>query len=116
MLIDQEVSQDELQRIFHRDGSSYNIIVGDLKVKPPAHKQIKLALLLGMKSLLETSEPTVAKDSLVELCRQYSAYDSPNFASNMKKNKQLFLTKGNGWVLTVPGQQEASKVIKELAQ
>lgn len=110
------IDNAEWTRVFHLDGTSYNIIVGDLRTKPKSQKQVRLALLLGVKSLLETGEPNVPKDSLVEMCKNYSAYDSPNFSGIMKKNRQFFLAKGKDWVLTVPGQQRAADVIKELAQ
>lgn len=110
------ISQEEWTRVFHFGEGVYSIIVGDLKVKPKAGKQVRLALLLGVKSLLETGKPDISKDTLVEVCEKYSAYDSSNFASYMKKKKDLFLPKGDGWILTIPGQEQAAEVIKELAQ
>lgn len=110
------ISQEEWTRIFHFDGSSYSVIVKDLKEKTTTKKQVKLALLLGIKGLLETGEALISKDSLVELCKNYAAYDPTNFAKYMKKNKNLFLAKGDGWVLTMPGQDKAAEVIKELAK
>ncbi len=107
--------QDELwQKLFNFDGSNYELIINDLKERTVAKKQIKLALILGVKNLLESNEPFIAKNSLVELCKQYSCYDSKNFKTYMKKNKNWFLNKANGWNLTIPGQKEAANVIKEL--
>ncbi len=116
ILTKQGISEHELAKVYHHDGNAYNVIVSEVKEKSTAKKQIGLGLLLGMQSLLEGGEPVVSKDALVTLCKTYSVYDPANFASHMKKNKQLFLSKGSGWVLTVPGQQRAADVIKELAQ
>jgi len=110
------ITEEEWSRVFYFDGNSYSIIVKDLKDKRIAKKQIKLALLLGVKGLLESGEPAISKDSLVELCKEYSAFDSSNFATHMKHAKNLLSTKSNGWALTVPGKEEAAKIIKELAQ
>ena len=110
------VSMDLWARVFNFDGTSYDIIVSDLKEKTKAKKQIKLGLLLGIKSLLETGTPTLSKDSLFELCKSHAAYDQANFAVYMKKHKNWFLQKGDAWTLTVPGMEEAVTVIKELAQ
>lgn len=110
------IAEKEWQRVFHFDGTSYSIIVGALKEKPVSKKQVKLALLLGIKGLLETSEATLEKGQLVELCKKYDAYDSPNFATHMKKQKSLFLLKGDDWILTKPGESQAAEVIKELSQ
>ena len=110
------ISKDEWARVFHFDDSSYEIIASDLKERSKAGKQVKLALLLGIKGLLETGESSISKESLIDICKRYSAYDAPNFAAHMKKQKNLFLRKGDRWSLTIPGQEKAAEVIKELAQ
>lgn len=110
------IAEEEWTRVFDFDGVSCSIIVKDLKDKPVARKQKKLALLLGVKRLLESGEPAISKDSLVELCREYSAYDSTNFALHMKNARNLLFPKGDGWVLTVPGKEAAAEVIRELAE
>lgn len=109
------IQQDQWQNIYHLDNNSYTIIVKDLKEKTVAKKQIKLALLLGIKGLLENNEAYLEKEPLIEICKTYSTYDVKNFAGHMKKNKNFFIQKSGGWTLTVPGQQEAANVIKELA-
>lgn len=110
------ISQDEWTRLFHFDGTSCSIIVKDLREKTVSRKQVKLALLIGIKSLLETREATISKESLIDICEQYATYDSSNFATHMKNQKNLFLPKGDSWLLTMPGQEKAADVIKELAQ
>jgi len=110
------IGEEEWQRVFHFDGEAYSIIVSNLREKSVSKKQAKLALLLGTKALLETDEAIIERAQLVELCKQHAAYDSSNFASHMKKSKNLFLTKGNNWILTKPGETQAAEVIKELSQ
>lgn len=110
------ISEDECARVFHFDGNSWSIIINDLREKMTARKQVRLALLLGIKSLIETGQATISKDSLIDVCKQYAAYDPKNFALHMRKKKNLFLSKGDGWLLTMPGQENAAAVIKELAQ
>jgi len=111
------ITQEQWASIFHFDGNECSVIVQDLKEKTRAPMQVKLALLLGVKNLLETGTATVPKDELINMCKQYAAFDSSNFAVHMRKPKNLFLQKGTkGWELTQPGQSKASEVIKELAQ
>jgi len=112
---DHEISQKEWQRVFNFDGNVYSIIVKDLKNREKSKKQVKLALLIGVKGLLETGEALIPKELLFDSCKKYVAYDSTNFAAHMKKAKDLFLTKGDDWTLTIPGQDKAAEVIKELA-
>lgn len=111
-----DISQEERSRVFYFDGSSWSIIVKNLKVKEKSKKQVSLALLLGIKGLLETNEALLSKNALIDVCRQYVAYDSTNFAKHMKRAKHLLMPKGEGWVLTIPGKEKAAEVIKELAQ
>ena len=103
-----------ISRVYHLNGESYRIIVKDLNERTISKKQVKLALLLGVGELLTADSPVFSKDRLIEVCREYGAYDAPNFASHMKKQRDMFIAQGNGWSLTVPGQQRAAEAIKEL--
>lgn len=110
-----QLTDASISRVFHLDGGSYRIIVRDLNEKTNSKKQIKLALLLGVAGLLAGGQPMFSKEKLIEVCREYGAYDGPNFASHMKKQRDMFIAQGNDWSLTVPAQQRAAEVIKGLA-
>ena len=110
-----QISSENISRVYHLDGDSYRIIAKDLKEKTNSKKQIKLALLLGVGGLLVGGQPLFSKERLIETCREYGAYDGPNFASHMKKQRDLFVAQGNDWSLTIPAQQRAAEAIKELA-
>ncbi len=110
-----QIPEPSISRVYHLDGDSYRIIVKDLKEKTNSKKQVKLALLLGVGGLLAGGQPVFSKERLIEVCREYGAYDAPNFASHMKKQRDMFISQGNDWSLTVPAQQRAAEAIKELA-
>ncbi len=110
-----QIPEPSISRVYHLDGDSYRIIVKDLKEKTNSKKQVKLALLLGVGGLLAGGLPVFSKERLIEVCREYGAYDGPNFASHMKKQRDMFIAQGNDWSLTVPAQQRAAEAIKELA-
>ncbi len=110
-----QISDTSISRVYHLDADSYRIIVKDLKEKTTSKKQIKLALLLGVGGLLAGGQPAFSKQRLIEVCREYGAYDGPNFASHMKRQRDMFIAQGNEWSLTVPAQQRAAEAIKELA-
>ena len=110
-----QIPAQSISRVYHLDGDSYRIIVKDLKEKTNSKKQVKLALLLGVGGLLAGGQPVFSKERLIEVCREYGAYDAPNFASHMKKQRDMFIAQGNDWSLTVPAQQRAAEAIKELA-
>jgi len=109
-----QIPEAAISRVYHLDGDSYRIIVKDLKEKTNSKKQVKLALLLGVGELLAGGQPLFSKERLIEVCREYGAYDAPNFASHMKKQRDMFIAQGNEWSLTVPAQQRAADAIKEL--
>ncbi len=109
-----QIPEASISRVYHLDGQSYRIIVKDLKEKTNSKKQVKLALLLGIGGLLSSGQPIFSKERLIEACREYGAYDAPNFASHMKKQRDMFISQGNEWSLTVPAQQRAAEAIKEL--
>jgi|TARA_Y100000310_G_C20550678_1_gene747902 hypothetical protein len=110
-----QIPEPSISRVYHLDGNSYRIIVKDLKEKTNSKKQVKLALLLGVGGLLAGGDPVFSKERLIEVCKEYGAYDAPNFASHMKKQRDMFISQGNDWSLTVPAQQRAAEAIKELA-
>ena len=110
-----QIPEASISRVYHLDGHSYRIIVKDLKEKTNSKKQVKLALLLGIGGLLASGQPVFSKERLIEACREYGAYDAPNFASHMKKQRDMFISQGNEWSLTVPAQLRAADAIKELA-
>ncbi len=109
------IQEEQWQQVYHCNGQDYEIIVKDLKEKTAAKRQVKLALLLGVKGLLESNDPSILKEELIGICKTYSCYDSSNFSTYMKYNKNLFLIRVNGWALTVPGQLKAAEAIKDLA-
>lgn len=109
------ISNEEWTRVFHFDGNECQIIANNLKERGKAGKQLKLALLLGVKNMLETGSPDIPKGILIDMCKRYASHDSANFSSIMKKQKNIFLSKGKDWVLTIPGQEKAAEVIKDLA-
>lgn len=108
------LSRDVMTRIFHIEGGKYKIIVKDLKVKPKAKKQVKLALLLGMKNKMETGTPLIPREELSQICPQYGALEI-NIKRNINRRRDLFIEKGDTWKLTILGEQKAREIIEELA-
>jgi hypothetical protein len=111
-----DITQDEWEKVYHYDGTTYSIIAKNLKVKGKANKQKRIALLLGVKNLLETDEAFIQRESLIQLCKQYDAFDLSNFATHMRKSSDLFIQKADGWILTKPGKELAAQIIKEISQ
>ena len=109
------LSQDIAIHTFHIEKGKCEIIVKDLKVKKKADKQVRLALLLGIKHQIEEKMALIPRKELHQLCKDYAALDSSNFSANMKRHKDIFLIEKKDWKLTKPGENEAISVINELA-
>lgn len=113
----QKITKNMLERVFDFSGEEPRIIVGDLKKSDKAGRQRNIALLIGVKNLYKTSQTIIPREEFVAYCRDYSAYDTSNFSTNMKSARELFIEHQDpkGWRLTKPGEEEAARVIKELA-
>ena len=104
--------ENSFESVFELEAGKCQIIIKDLKETTTAKKQVRLALLLGIKNLAEKGIPEVPSEELRTLCQEYSCYDSPNFSTHMKKQKNLFLPQAKDWKLTTPGMNEAANVIR----
>lgn len=105
---------EAVSHVFQLEDNKCHIIVKHLKTEKKASGQVRLALLIGIKQLAEEGIPNIPNEELRKLCTEHAVFDNPNFAANMKKNKNLFLPQGRDWKLTKPGENEAANLIKEL--
>jgi hypothetical protein len=82
-----------------------------------ATKLINLSLLLGVKQALESGSFTCTLKELRELAVHYDCYDSPNFSTTLKSNKNYYnpREKGADLELSGPGRKKAGEIIKNIA-
>jgi hypothetical protein len=108
-----------VRNVFHIESGKCEIIVRDLKTKDKAPAQVRLALLIGIKHMAGEETANIPNEELRYLCSTHAMLDTANFASIIRKNKDLFLQVGKGrkkdWKLTKPGEDKAQELIKELA-
>ena len=99
------------------DVGTVSVEVTDLKVNQNAKKQRRLALLIGLRHQFMNGSFDVPLDELREMCVTYSAYDAPNFATNLKNMKEIFsgFKPGTTNKLSPKGKSEGAALIKELA-
>ena len=110
------VDQNAWKKVFHLQGDSWVIIAKSLKETTKAKRQVKLALLLGIADMKTSGRSFINRTALVDYCKKYAAYDSPNFAATMRRQKELLIETDGGWELTMPGQERALEVVEELTQ
>ena len=86
-----------------------------------AQGQIAWALLLALKSALETNNFVVDPEDVRSICQDKGFYDKANFSAHFKKqnNAKLFKgqleAQGEARALTTDGQTALASVIRTLA-
>lgn len=117
-LLDQGISIEEINNIFYKESGEYKPVFDDLKSSKMSESQIKLALIEALRNAIQTGEFKFNTEFIRQQCDTYKCFDSANFASNFKKQKELFNEEykmGVYITLSPEGKKELVKVIKQLA-
>lgn len=113
------VTFDEINNIFYKDGKNIKILYEDLGTTKMAVAQIRIALLQSLYNAFETGEFQAVIENVREECRDRKCHNSANFAVNFNNNSSFFdfdkYTKSIDIVkLSEEGKQELASLIKEL--
>jgi hypothetical protein len=111
------ITTEILEGVFHPTGPGAQLLVSTIPGNSKASKLVNLSLLLCVKHALESGGFNCTLKELRELAVHYDCYDSPNFAKNLKMNKNYFKPreKGVDLELSGPGLKKAGELIKGLA-
>jgi hypothetical protein len=106
-----------LERVFHPTGPGAQLLVAAIPGNSKASQLINLSVLLCIKQALESGSFTCTLKELRDLAIHYECYDSPNFAKNLKTNKNYYKPRDKGVDLELsgPGLKKAGEVIKSIA-
>ena len=109
------VSVEQLEKVFHKDGKTISIIV--TKLSGSTYDQTEAAYLLaGVTSFLSTDDPRFQDDTARDICRDMGCYDRKNHTTYLKRmNNKISGSKSSGWILPGPGLIAAADVVKSLA-
>lgn len=112
-----DISNDELQQIFHITDGEINLIASEIPGKSTKEKTLNVYILSGAAKLLATGEPIFDDKFSRALCQQAGCYDPTNHAAYLKtKGNGLSGSKDKGWTLTAPGLKQSATLIKEMAR
>jgi hypothetical protein len=111
------ITTDILEKVFHPAGPGAQLLASSIPGNSKATKLINLSLLLGVKQALESGSFTCTLKELRELAVHYDCYDSPNFSTILKSNKNYYnpREKGADLELSGPGRKKAGEIIKNIA-
>lgn len=111
------ITTEILEKVFHPIGPGAQLLASSIPGKGKANKLVSLSLLLCVKQALESGSFTCTLKELRELAVHYDCYDSPNFSSTLKANKNYYnpRDKGADLELSGPGRKKAGDIIKSIA-
>lgn len=111
------ITTEILEKVFHPTGPGAQLLASTIPGNSKANKVVNLSLLLCVKQALESGGFTCTLKELRELAVHYDCYDSPNFSSTLKANKNYYKPreKGADLELSGPGLKKAGEIIKSIA-
>jgi hypothetical protein len=106
-----------LEKVFHPTGPGAQLLVSSIPGNSKATKLVNLSLLLCVRQALESGSFTCTLKELRELAIHYDCYDSANFSTNLKTNKNYYKPRDKGENLesSGPGLKKAGEIIKSIA-
>lgn len=106
-----------LEKVFHPTGPGAQLLASSIPGNGKAKKVVNLSLLLCVKQALESGNFTCTMKDLRELAVHYDCYDSPNFSTTLKANKNYYKprNKGADLELSGPGFKKAGEIINNIA-
>jgi hypothetical protein len=113
------ISIDHLNNLFFKEAGALKPLYEDLKTTRMSESQIRITLLIALRSAIATGEFEATIEAVKQECTERKCYDSSNFGNNFNNNKSLFdfnrFAKGVTSVrLSEPGRKELADVIQEL--
>jgi hypothetical protein len=111
------ITTDILEKVFHPTGPGAQLLASSIPGNGKANKLVSLSLLLCVKQALESGNFTCTLKELRELAVHYDCYDSANFSTTLKANKNYYnpRDKGADLELSGPGRKKAGEIIKSIA-
>jgi len=111
------ITMEILEKVFHPAGPGAQLLVSSIPGNAKANMMVSLSLLICVKQALESGSFTCTLKELREFSVHYDCYDSANFSSILRANKNFYRPrdKGADLELSGPGLKRAGDLIKSLA-
>lgn len=112
-----QVSDDELQLVFHITEGKTDVIASEVPGKDLKAKSINAYILQGLASFLTSGIAKFDDKAARALCTRYGCYSAANHAVYMKSmGNRLTGSKDTGWTLTSPGLKYGAELVKGLVK
>lgn len=111
------LNAEQLGAIFSVGGDEIDLIAKSVPGKSKRNKMHSIILLKGIAAYLGSGAPRVSHQQIKETCLHYNAFDSPNFAKNLKEfAPEVSGSKESGYTLTARGLSAATGLAKQMTQ
>jgi hypothetical protein len=115
-MMQNNVSADQLQQVFHSGADGTEIIVPEIPGKVNRDRVRNAYVLLGLARLISSGEAKFEDKDARALCGRYGFFDGTNHMKHMKGGNEFTGSRSTGWTLTAPGLKMGAALILQLAK
>lgn len=109
------ISREQLDQIFSIDDNTFDVIAAKLPGKSKRQQTVEAYVTCGLKSFLQSGEPSFTDKEGRQLCQKVGCYDPANHHNYIKAfGNRIGGSKDGGWKLTNPGLTEAAQIIRQI--
>jgi len=113
------ISLEQINNLFFKEDTQLKPLYEDLKTTRTSESQIRITLLLALRSAITTGEFEADVEAIRQECTERKCYDGNNFGNNFNNNKSFFdfkkYTKNIKSVkLSDSGRKQLADTIKDL--
>ena len=111
---------EHINQLFYKEEGHFKPLYDDLKTTKASESQIRIALLHSLLNGMHTGDFEFNGESVREEAQVRKCYDSPNFTTHFKNNKELFegfssySKKSPTIKLSANGKAKLAELIKDL--
>lgn len=107
---------NDLSAVFSLGADEIDLVAKRVPGKNNKERMRNVFLLKGLAAYIGTGAARMKDQAVREACEHYSAYDPPNFATNLRSFSSIVSgSKASGYTLTTRGLTEATEVLKVIA-
>ena len=112
-----EISDSTIEELFHKDGDTVEVIVGEVPGDGKRGESQNCYLLSGVRALLESDEPKFTEAAVVSLCKHMGCHDQTHHAKTRSSLGNIIAgSKTSGFTLPGPGLRAAAELVKAMAK
>lgn len=113
------LSLEQINNLFFKEDNQLKPLYEDLKTTKMSESQIRVTLLLALRSAITTGEFEASVEAIRQECTERKCYDGNNFGNNFNNNKGFFDFKKytrevTSVRLSESGRKQLAETIKDL--